>query len=157
MLTNSLVSDTTTELTQAINLFSERHPSSHIPTTDDLATIKSIASFVSVRSSALVATCLYTLWDLRLESDQQLITTLPKGSPLREKTEADVKLEKTTVAFNGSVIENYPGYLSSCQRYLDDLVDSKSYDGPRRIELVPAKESSLIGAAVALACIDGEA
>ena len=68
-----------------------------------------------------------------------------------------MRLENTTVAFNGSVIENYPGYLSSCQRYVDELVRSKGLAEPRSINLVPAKESSLMGAAVALACVEGGA
>lgn len=65
-----------------------------------------------------------------------------------------MQLEKTTVAFNGSVIENYPGYLASCQRYIDELVEGKGCSEPRSIELVPAKESSLLGAAVGLACVE---
>jgi hexokinase len=56
------------------------------------------------------------------------------------------------VAFNGSVIENYPGYLSSCQRYVDQLVDGKGRPEGGVIELVPAKDSSIMGAAVASAC-----
>lgn len=73
---------------------------------------------------------------------------LPPSSPLRQAAEADLALEKTVVAFNGSVIENYPGYLFSCQRYVDELVADRG-----SIELVPAKESSLLGAAVASACV----
>ncbi|PNY24472.1 Phosphotransferase [Tolypocladium capitatum] len=138
--------DTTPELAEAIRLFSERHPSSHTPTTSDLLAIKAIA--------ALVACCVFTLWDCRLEAEQAYISTLPQSSPERQRAEADMKLEKTTVAFNGSVIENYPGYLSSCQRYVNDLVDGKGLAEPRSINLVPAKESSLMGAAVALACVE---
>ncbi|KAK5995178.1 Hexokinase-1 [Cladobotryum mycophilum] len=149
--------DTSADLAAAIQLFSERHPSSYIPTTSDLEAIKSIASFVSVRSSALAATCVYTLWDLRLEGEREFISSLPESSPRRQAAEEDLKLEKTTVAFNGSVIENYPGYLTSCQRYINELIASKGLPEPRSIELVSAKESSLTGAAVALACIDGEA
>lgn len=68
-------------------------------------------------------------------------------------------MSETTVAFNGSVIENYPGYLSSCQKYLDDLVaDQKSEnDAQGTVQLVSAKESSLLGAAVALASVEGSA
>lgn len=77
---------------------------------------------------------------------------LPVSSPERKRIEADLRLQKTTVAFNGSVIENYPGYLDRCQQYIDELIRSKSLSEPRRIDLVPAKESSLMGAAVALAC-----
>lgn len=147
-------SDGTPELTEAIDIFSERHPSSHTPTTSDLVAIKALASFVSVRSSAIVATCVFTLWDCRLEAEEAYISTLPKDSPERCKAEADMRLESTTVAFNGSVIESYTGYLGNCQRYVDELVESKGLAEPRSIRLVPARESSLMGAAVALACIE---
>jgi hexokinase len=54
------------------------------------------------------------------------------------------------------VIESYPGYLDSCQSYLDDLVaaDKKEKVGNQTIKLVSAKESSLMGAAVALASLE---
>ncbi|KAJ3484931.1 hypothetical protein NLG97_g6934 [Lecanicillium saksenae] len=68
-----------------------------------------------------------------------------------------MQLEKTTVSFNGSVIEKNPGYLENCQRYITELLQSQGYAKTRSIELVPAKESSLIGAAVTLACINSEA
>ncbi|KAM3440968.1 hypothetical protein NHJ13734_003032 [Beauveria thailandica] len=152
-----IASDSTSELTEAIRIFSERHPSINVPTTTDMAAIKSLASFVAVRSSALVATCLYTLWDARLEAERDFAQTLPKDSPLRKRVEDDIELEKTTVSFNGSVIENFPGYLESCQRHVNELLQSKGYAKPRSIELVLAKESSLIGAAVTLACINPEA
>ncbi|RDA93873.1 hypothetical protein CP533_4537 [Ophiocordyceps camponoti-saundersi (nom. inval.)] len=148
-------SDETPELTGAIDVFSQRHPSSHAPTTADLLAIKALASFVSERSSALVATCVFTLWDCRLEAERDYIATLPENSPDRRRAEADMALEVTTVAFNGSVIENYPRYLDTCQRYVDYLVASRCREvEPRSIHLVPAKESSLMGAAVALACVE---
>lgn len=111
--------------------------------------LKSLASFIAIRSSALVATCVHSLWEVRLESHREYVADLPESSPARQGAEADLELEKTMVAFNGSVIENYPGYLASCQRYIDDLIG----EGKGGIELVLAKESSLIGAAVASACV----
>ncbi|KOS17384.1 Hexokinase-1 [Escovopsis weberi] len=156
-LISMIEGDTSEGLTKAIELFSARHHSSHVPTTSDLEAIKSIGSFVSKRSSALVATAVYSLWDLRLEGERDLLASLPEDSPRRQAAEEDLKLETTTVAFNGSVIENYPGYLSNCQRYVDELVANKGLPEPRRIELVSAKESSLTGAAVALACTHEEA
>jgi hexokinase len=51
------------------------------------------------------------------------------------------------------VIENYPHYLTNCQKYIDDLVTSAG-GVPGSVDLVAAKESSLIGAAVALACLE---
>jgi hexokinase len=69
------------------------------------------------------------------------------------------------VAFNGSVIESYPSFRETCQALIDELVqESASVDvelGDRasapRIDLVPAKESSILGAGVALAAAMTEA
>lgn len=65
------------------------------------------------------------------------------------------------VAFNGSVIEQYPRYLENCQGYIDDLLEGEGEgEGQTRkkamgvMTLVGAKESSLLGAAVALACLE---
>lgn len=148
-------SDESPELTLAKKIFADRHPSSHSPSTSDLFALRSLASFISVRSGALVATCVYTLWDIRLEAHKAFIASLPESSDAdaRQAAEADLTLETTMVAFNGSVIENYPGYLSSCQRYVDQLVESKGCKENGNIELVPAKDSSIIGAAVASACV----
>lgn len=78
------------------------------------------------------------------------------------------------VAYNGSVIERYPSYLENCQAYLNALQaedDRKEQVHEKRLQpdgelssisagrnergsvirLVEAKESSLLGAAVALA------
>ncbi|KAM0247344.1 hypothetical protein ACHAQJ_009901 [Trichoderma viride] len=151
---STIEGDTTTDLSEAISCFSGNHPSTHIPSVIDMSAIKAIASFVSVRSSALIASAVYALWDIREEGDQTLLSTLPESSPLRSVLEEDIKMEKTTVAFNGSVIERYPGYLTSCQRYINELLESKSSGQSKSIELVSAKESSLTGAAVALACVD---
>lgn len=74
----------------------------------------------------------------------------------------ELDLKDHVVAFNGSVIEQYPGYLQNCQGYLDELVSSaggvdvagEGEKTPVTIRLVGAKESSLLGAAVALACLE---
>lgn len=137
-------------------MFADRHPSSHIPTPADLSALKELATLISVRSSALVASCVYSLWNLRIDSHREYVNSLPESSPQRAQAEGDLGLATTTVAFNGSVIENYPGYLVSCQRYLDVLVEGRESSGDSRgsIRLVSAKESSLLGAAVALACVE---
>ena len=58
------------------------------------------------------------------------------------------------VAYNGSVMENYPGFKQTCQRTLDGLVEM-SGGKACVVELMYAEESSLLGAAVAVACLDG--
>ncbi|KAI5464661.1 hypothetical protein BGZ63DRAFT_351312 [Mariannaea sp. PMI_226] len=150
--------DTSDELDEACKGFALRHPSPHTLTTSDLSFLRQIATFVSKRSSALVAASVYAFWQLRVDAQIEFVDSLPESSPLRPQAEADRDLENTTVAFNGSVIENYPGYLDSCQNYLDEMVASqKDLKGPRKVQLVSAKESSLMGAAVALASIQGNA
>jgi hexokinase len=149
--------DTSYDLKESCRLFAEQHPSSHKPTTTDMALFRDLAASVSVRSSALVATCVFTLWDYRLETQTAYCNSLPKSSAARQTAEADLTLGKTMVSFNGSVLENYTGYLPNCQQYLNQLVESQGFTERGGIELVPAKESSLQGAAVALACLDGEA
>jgi hexokinase len=148
--------DTSSGLEEARKQFSSRHPAKHAPTTADLALLKQLAAFISKRSSALVATGVHAFWNLRIDSQNKFAQTLSPGSPERESAEADRDLAETTVAYNGAVVESYPGYLDSCQSYLDDLVagDKKEKAGNRTIRLVSAKESSLMGAAVALASLE---
>ena len=62
--------------------------------------------------------------------------------------------EHMMVAYNGSVMENYPGFEETCQRTLDGLVEA-SGGKAGEVELMYAEESSLLGAAVAVACLDG--
>ncbi|KAH7319811.1 hypothetical protein B0I35DRAFT_352711 [Stachybotrys elegans] len=145
--------DETSDLVEARKVFADRHPSPHQPTASDMSALQSLASFISIRSSAIIATCIYTLWDLRLDSQRAFIETLEAGSSEREKATADLSLPVTTIACNGGVIEKYPGYRASCQRYVDQLLESAGME-QGSIELVPAEESALIGAGVALACIE---
>ena len=62
--------------------------------------------------------------------------------------------EHTLVAYNGSVMENYPGFEATCQQRLNGLVEA-SGGKTGVVELMYAEESSLLGAAVAVACLDG--
>lgn len=110
----------------------------------------------------LLAACVYALWELRHETDAEYLqmqaASEPPASPptaaRRASFVADAKTEttlpQTKVAYNGSVIERYPKYRENCQRYIDGLVAESEHIG--QIELVPALESSILGAAVALAC-----
>lgn len=148
-----LESDTSESRSKAISLFSETHPSSHIPTAADISALQSLASFISIRSSALVAVCVYTLWDMRRESQRELVASLPPSSQQLADAQADVEMANTVVSYNGSVIENYPGYRARCQKYVEFLLESNGHTKDTTIELVPAKESSLLGAAVASACV----
>lgn len=116
-----------------------RHPTSSPISQSDMQAIRSIASHVTYRASGVVAAGVHALWQLRNEA---------------EKITAD-GFQHTVVAYNGSVIENYPLFKTSCQSHLDTLVQAS---GGRKglIELEYAEESSLLGAAIAgaVACLD---
>ncbi|KAJ4180184.1 N-acetylglucosamine kinase 1 [Fusarium falciforme] len=122
--------------------------SAHTMTTPDRSFLRSLAGVISQRSAAIVAVSIHAMWELRQEAlEEQTVAPYRTGK-------ADLELEQTIVAFTGSVIESYPGYLDKCQRLVDDLVADGSgdqVDRSRRVRFVPAKESSLLGAGVALA------
>ncbi|KAH8599011.1 hypothetical protein B0O99DRAFT_650224 [Bisporella sp. PMI_857] len=132
-------SDVTSNLQSATKIFTSRHPSSHEPSKADIQALQLIASYVTQRAARVLANSVHALWSLRNEAEQ--IT------PSQSK--------HTLVAYNGSVLENYPSFRNTCQNQLDSLVEA-SGGRPGAIELMYAEESSLLGAAVAVACLDGE-
>jgi len=122
------------------------------PTATDIAALRTLASFVTRRSAAILAASVYGLWELKAEAEEEYLGELGddnEKSDFVTEIKAEMALARTTVGFNGSVIECYPGYLANCQGYINDLLADAG-----AIDLVPAKESSLLGAAVALACLE---
>ncbi|OTB02168.1 hypothetical protein M426DRAFT_62627 [Hypoxylon sp. CI-4A] len=152
--------DTSPTLEKALSQFITHHPTVTPPTISDISAIRSLAMFISRRSAALLAASVFSLWELRHETEVEYIPAIPKPAPSNDSAVAlsspsvddEVKEFETStkVAFNGSVIEHYPLYLPTCQRYIDGLVACSQYPGT--VDLVPAIESSILGAAVALAC-----
>lgn len=140
-------------LETARKIFTSCHPSSVEPTVADLAILRTLSSYIARRSASIIAASLFALWELKAEAEEEFLRSLPADSPFTAETEAELATPKASVAFNGSVIEHYPGYRDMLQRYTNDLVSSSVRKGGA-IELVPARESSLLGAAVALACLE---
>ncbi|KAI1374494.1 hexokinase [Hypoxylon crocopeplum] len=152
--------DTSPTLEKALAYFTAHHPCVTPPTISDIAAIRTIATFISRRSAALLAASVFSLWELRHETEAEYVAATLKRAPSNDSAVVlpspsvdeeikDVEVS-TKVAFNGSVIEHYPQYLGTCQRYIDDLVSRSEHPGS--VDLVPALESSILGAAVALAC-----
>lgn len=119
-----------------------------------MAALRALSSYISRRSASIVAASLVALWELKMDAEEELLRALPAGSAFAAEAEAEMSIAQTTVAFNGSVIERYPGYRDSVQRYMDSLISSNDWGRNGSIELVAARESSLLGAAVALACLE---
>lgn len=133
-----LFSDSTAALEMATQIFTSRHPAPHTPTQADVQALQRIASHVTQRAARILASSVHALWSLRNEAEQ----VVPSQS------------KHMLVAYNGSVLENYPKFKETCQKQLDRLVEAS---GAREgtVELVYAEESSLLGAAVAVACLEG--
>ncbi|KAK4249364.1 hypothetical protein C7999DRAFT_12735 [Corynascus novoguineensis] len=164
--------DTNPDLSVALETFTIRHPiPSYRPTVADMTFLRTLASHVSRRSASVVAASLYALWELKADAERALLADPSSSSSCTfAAAEADAELaiasSKTTVAFNGSVVEQYPRYLARLQAFVDGLLaetgdengDGDGAQGPTELKkgsiaLVEAKESSLRGAAVALACL----
>ncbi|KAK4141134.1 uncharacterized protein C8A04DRAFT_39364 [Dichotomopilus funicola] len=159
--------DITPTLSTAIHTFTTRHPiPSYTPTTADLSFLRTLASHIIRRSASIIAASLHALWELKAEAETELLTTtLATGTetdtethPFAIETQAELETvqDKMTVVYNGSVVEHYPGYRQEVQMFLQGLMaESKRERGLElgSIALVEARESSLRGAAVALACL----
>lgn len=103
-----------------------------------------------------MAASLFALWQFKNEAEADLLASSQSSGPSHFAAAAargELGLGGTVVAFNGSVIEHYPGYLESCQGHIDGLLSSAGA-AAGTISLAGAKESSLLGAAVALACLE---
>src|SRR5204863_9383966 len=95
-----------------------------------------ISSYVSSRASCYVAAAVHALWQLRNDSEGI----------------SSARMVPTTIGYNGSVLEQYPGYLERCQRELELLVTAELKEKSTDVvKLRPIVESSLFGAAVAVA------
>ncbi|RDW66335.1 phosphotransferase-2 [Coleophoma cylindrospora] len=129
-IVSRIEADTTANLTPSLTLFTNLYPTSYVYTHLDLSTLRHLASHVIHRATAMIATGLYTLYLLRASTS----SSIPA---------------KMQIAYNGSVMEQYPGFQELAQHHLELLVGSKGV-----LTLVPADDSSLLGAAVAVACLD---
>ncbi|EME41449.1 hypothetical protein DOTSEDRAFT_46445 [Dothistroma septosporum NZE10] len=130
-------SDTSVTMDKARAAFLQAHPTRSLLRHNELEFIREIARLVSRRAAAYLATALHALWTVRTESE---------GLSLGEATHV-------TVACNGTIVEKYPYYRELCQRRLDELcVLSGATKGAVTLKMAP--ESSIFGAAVAVACLE---
>ncbi|KAI1434781.1 hexokinase-1 [Xylaria sp. CBS 124048] len=138
--------DTSSTLEKALVAFTSAHPCPIPATPADISVIRTLASFISRRAAALLGASVFSLWELRYEA------AISAAAEQGEKPTTESP--RTKVAFNGSVIEHYPDFLNKCQTYINGLIAGAEDPvlAAGSIELVPALESSLIGAAVALSC-----
>ncbi|TGJ88516.1 hypothetical protein E0Z10_g212 [Xylaria hypoxylon] len=144
--------DTSSTLEKAQVAFTSAHPCPIPATPIDISVIRTLASFISRRSAALLGAAVFSLWELRHETEIEQACEDAEEKPAVEEDLAAPP--HTKVAFTGSVIEHYPGYLAKCQNHITTLISGAENPilAAGSIDLVPAVESSIIGAAVALGC-----
>lgn len=131
--------DKSPSLATASTAFLSAH---HVPTHSpgDWAFVLNLAQLVSRRAQAYLATSLHALWVLRTHE---------------EGLQANSASSHVSIACNGTVAEKYPGFLSGCQRVLNQLCaesGAETLDSTVKLEMSP--ESSLFGAAVAVCCLE---
>lgn len=130
-------SDSSTNLAAACASFQQHHPlHSGPPALADLRFIKQVTTLVSSRAAAYLATAIHALWSTRLSS---------------EGIKPD-EAGHVTIACNGTVMERYPGFRERCQGMLDRLTGISG--AHEKVTLEMARESSIFGAAVAVACME---
>lgn len=130
-------SDSAPTLDNAKATFTQAHPTRSPLRLCELEFIREVARLVSRRAAAYLATALHALWTIRTEAEG----LLPGDGT------------HVTVACNGTVVEKYPGYRELCQKHLDDLcIQSGASRGAVTLKMAP--ESSIFGAAVAVACME---
>ncbi|KAI1429786.1 hexokinase-1 [Xylaria sp. FL1777] len=145
--------DTSSTLEKALVAFTSAHPCPIPATPADISAIRTLASFISRRSAALLGAAVFSLWELRYETAVEQACEDAEEKPAAAEEDLATP-PHTTVAFNGSVIEHYPGYLARCQSHITALIAGAENPvlAAGSVDLVPAVESSIIGAAVALGC-----
>ncbi|KAF1814856.1 actin-like ATPase domain-containing protein [Eremomyces bilateralis CBS 781.70] len=134
-------SDDTLSLSKSAAVLQAQHPlpHSHVPALQDLRFVRQISKLVSRRAAAYLACGIHALWSLRNSS---------------EGFEAG-QVGRVSIGCNGAVIERYPQFKPSCQSYLDEMT-RMSGGQEHSVVLEDAGESSIYGAAVAVACLEGE-
>lgn len=118
--------------------------------------LRSLSTAIARRSAGIIAASIHAIWQLRLEGVREATKSMKlahAATPERwDAANSELTLERTMVAYNGSVIESFPGYKDTCQGLIDELVAAtEGEDSSVGIDLVPARESSILGAGVALA------
>ncbi|CAK7201100.1 N-acetylglucosamine kinase 1 [Sporothrix eucalyptigena] len=148
--------DASPSLEMATAVFHKNHPSASgaAPSLADIRAVCTLASLIAQRSAAIVGASVFALWALKAETEQEYIeASSVQAHTDNARSELAIVQARTVVAFNGSVIERYPHYLEQCQAVINSLAATKPNAKASTIDLVPAQESSLLGAAVALACL----
>jgi hexokinase len=141
-------------------VFTTSHPCSKPPSDTDMIFLSSLANSIPKRAAAILAAAIHAVWSLNTKTEIQPQQYLSDPHDhLRAQSQDQVLSPDeqhpqhiSRIAYDGSVIQFYPHFKDSCQAYIDTLLSRSGYEGALVLEC--ASESSLLGAAVAVACVD---
>lgn len=168
----AIVADDTPNLSNSSKLLQSQHPSSTTPTLADLFFLRKICAAVARRAAAYLATSIHALWQLKLSTEAAAPTSDPVAEAVALGYSAPAASDgvptspaKITIAYDGSVINKFPGFRDLCQRYISEIIAYENVstkeelmDGELVVEdtvvLEPAREAAIFGAAVAVACLE---
>jgi hexokinase len=111
--------------------------------------LREIASAVQVRASALIAAAIVGL--LACIGEIQLDSTngTDNAETGKEASESLQVQEELVVAYTGRTIAGYPGFLETCQSWIDKLISNgSSENSSRKVILKETLDGGIIGAAV---------
>jgi hexokinase len=120
--------------------------------------IRAIASTVQTRSAALVAAATVGLLsctgEIKLTRPGECLASVsstPELNPPISSNKPDwcSGPEELVVAFSGGVIQHYPNYRETCQKYIDRLIlHGGPQDGGKSIFLREASDGAMVGAGI---------
>lgn len=145
--------DSSPSLSASAALLQKEHTFPNLPSVEDLRFLRRICQTVSRRAAGYLATAIHSMWCLR--NEVEFPATPTTGSLDKESPEVTVIESEDpgtiSIACDGTVINKYPGFQDTCQSYLNQLT-AETHPGSRcAIQLNPAPESAILGAAVAVA------
>lgn len=125
--------------------------------------IRAIARAVQSRSAGLIAAA--TIGLLAATREIQLAKPSKGGSPPLSESREDALSpapdwnsgpEELVVAYTGGIIQHYPNFKETCQRYIDKLVmRGGPQDGGKSVFLREASDGGIIGAGVLAGTVAG--
>jgi hexokinase len=131
--------DESPHLSRAAAAFQKNHALPSLASSNDLRFVRQVCQVVTRRAAAYLATGIHALWSLRTAEENLTPSTA----------------DPVTIGCNGSVIERYPLFRSTCQSYLNELIEL-SGGKSQSVVLEIAEESAIFGAAVAVCCLEGQ-
>lgn len=149
-----LEEDSSISLSASAALLQKEHTFPSYPSVEDLRFLRRVCQVTSRRAAGYLATAIHSMWVLRNEVEfpaSSVSDSLVKDAPGIIVTESDESAKNVSIACDGTVINKYPGFRDTCQRYLDQLSEKTNPTSGCAIRLDPAPESAILGAAVAVA------